>query len=84
MTPGASRGCDGTDIGLVLTDRDAESGIEVDGVPVLQVSARSPEAVVDPVAGDLFGLLIDLRRAGTDRPGSGRGLRHEVGGNLYA
>ena len=53
-----------TDVGLVLADRDADPGIEVDGAPVLHIPAGRPEAVVDPVPGDLFGVLVDVTRHG--------------------
>ena len=53
-----------SDIGLVFARRDAKTRSEVERVFVLHVPSRSPEAVVDPVAGDLFGLLVDVRRHG--------------------
>ena len=53
-----------SDIGLVFAHRDAKARGEVDGIPVLHMPARSPEAVVDPVAGDLFGILVDVTRHG--------------------
>ena len=55
-----------TDVGLVFAHRDAEPGIEVDSILVLHVPARSPEAIINSVAGDLFGILVDVTRHGID------------------
>ena len=47
-----------SDIGLAFAHRDAEARGEVDGVPVLHVPARRPEAVVDPVAAICSGFWL--------------------------
>ena len=54
----------GTGVGRVLAHRDPRACVEIEGVPVLHLPARSPEAIVDPVAGDLFGILVDVTRHG--------------------
>ena len=51
----------GSDVGLVLADRDSEPRVKVQHVLVLHSPAGCPESFVDPVAGDLFRGLIDVR-----------------------
>lgn len=50
----------GAGIGRVFAHCDAQSGAEADGIPVLNVPARRPEAIVDTVARDLLGSLVHV------------------------
>ena len=50
----------GAGVGRVLAHCDARSGAEVDGIPVVHVPARRPEAIVYAVARNLLGSLVDI------------------------